>query len=441
MNRKEFFSSLRRPAKYIVQELDNYYHIPSRKRQEYETIRETSLPKKYAIKQNKIKKLNILLLTFWKYPHTGGLSNYITSFKEGFEVLGHKVDVISPNSFSDKKRKSLKRQYVKEFEGFLHKRYGEASEQIVKNMRSLYVYETLLSKKNLDKYDIFHAQDLFTAIVIGRLNEFYQKPVFFTPHGIFTNSRIKFGMIKSNSVEEVYFRCLEKQAIKHVAKTIMISHSFRNALRDYGALEENLVTAHSGINMKIVQKKSKRSKLIITSISRLNPRKGHADLLKALTFIKPHLDHVEVRIVGDGEIRKKLERSAKKKELSMVRFFGKRDDVPELLSESDIFILPTLNDNLPISLIEAMFGEQAILTTTCGGIPEIIHHMKTGLLIKPGQPKAIASHLLMLIQEPDIRKRLAKNAKAYACEHLTSEAMVKKILSEYMQVSHKRGEK
>lgn len=434
MNREEFFLSLQRPANYIVRALDGYYQIPSRKKQESSIFKQSEDKKKN-------KKLNILLITFWKYPHTGGLSNYLLSMKQGFESIGHTVDIISPDSFPPKKLKALKQEYVEEFKVFFNNRYGSISDHILKNMCFLYVYEALLSEKNLDRYDIFHSQDIFTANIIGRLNKWYKKPVFFTPHGTFTNSRIKFGKIKRNSAEEVYFRCLEKQAIKNVEKTIMISRSFENALQQYGAHKESLTTIHSGINMKKIKKKQHRSKLIISSISRLTPRKGHTDLLKALVLIKPYLDHVEVRIIGDGKMRKTLEVSAKKKRLSNVYFLGKRQDVPELLSESDIFILPTLNDNLPISLIEAMFGEQAILTTTCGGIPEIIHHKQTGLLIKPGKPKKIASHLLMLITEADIRKTLAKNAKAYAYEHLTSNAMVKKILIEYRHVLRKRGGK
>ena len=71
-------------------------------------------------------------------------------------------------------------------------------------------------------------------------------------------------------------------------------------------------------------------------------------------------------------MRNELEKQVRDLQLDNVSFLGSRNDISELLSESDIFVMPTTSDTLPISIIEAMFAEQAILTTNCGGIPEII---------------------------------------------------------------------
>ena len=110
-----------------------------------------------------------------------------------------------------------------------------------------------------------------------------------------------------------------------------------------------------------------KNKIIIACIARLGPRKGHNHLLDALSRIPSDLlEHVEVLIAGDGEMRSALEEQARKLNLSMVSFLGKRDDVPAILNMTDIFVLPTINDSLPISIIEAMFSGSAIIATDCG---------------------------------------------------------------------------
>ena len=428
MSQDNFNSLITNHAAYITREMDDYFQINTNKVND--TISHIMTPNFSKLKKK--KKLKILVTTFWAYPHIGGLSNYLTTLKEGLESLGHEIDIISPNFFNEKKCKKLRSNTRKELEIFFQDRYGTSSKKIIKNMSSLYVYEQMLGEINLDKYDLFHAQDIFTANIIGRLNLRYNKPIFFTPHGLYTDSRIKFGKIKSGSIEEVYFRCVEKRAINNAVKTIIISNSFRETLSQYGTDNKDIITIHTGVNMKEIRKSNdKKSKLVITTIARLSPRKGHIHLLEALALIKSSLDNVEVRIIGDGEMREELEHLVNILGLSMVYFYGSRNDIPELLSESDIFVLPTLNDNLPISIIEAMFGQQAIITSRCGGIEEIIHHLKTGLLIQPGASLKLASHLLLLIQEPDLRKFLAKNAQEYALANLTAESMVKKILNIY----------
>ena len=133
-------------------------------------------------------------------------------------------------------------------------------------------------------------------------------------------------------------------------------------------------------------------------------------------------------------MREGLENQIRKLQLDNVYFLGSRNDVPELLGESDIFVLPTTSDTLPISLIEAMFAGQAILTTNVGGIPEIIRKDDTGLIIKPANPKQLAEELLLLLQDKSLRERLANQAKRFAEEQLTVSNMVNEIDKVYQSL-------
>ena len=90
--------------------------------------------------------------------------------------------------------------------------------------------------------------------------------------------------------------------------------------------------------------------------------------MKLLPLLKSELKNVDVWIVGDGEMREELEEQVQALELTNISFLGERNDIPELLGQSDIFVLPTTSDTLPIAIIEAMFANKAIITTNLGGI-------------------------------------------------------------------------
>ncbi|WP_245755988.1 glycosyltransferase family 4 protein [Halobacillus alkaliphilus] len=377
-------------------------------------------------KGNDSKPMKILYVTFFQYPHTGGLSHYITSLKNGFTKMGHSVDVLAPNHMPSEQLEGWIPEAEFEARKFMNGRYGLINEKIVKNLSYLHVFEWFLKEKNLQQYDIIHAQDLFALFILGHLNQTYQKPLLFTPHGFFTKSRLKFNKIQKGSIEEAYFTEIEKVGIEASTEIVMISDSFRPNLIDFGAKEERMTTVHTGIDFNPLPHKNHEN-IILTCVSRLSPRKGHGLLLKALSKIREHLTNVEVWIVGDGVMKEKLMEQAKELKLNNVTFFGKRHDIPYILSMSDIYVLATVNDNFPLSVMEAMFSRQAVISTTCGGIPEMVQHEETGILCEPGNVEQLAHAIKRFITNKEERYRFAKAAESYARQHLTSEVMTRKF--------------
>ncbi|MCU7713016.1 glycosyltransferase family 4 protein [Priestia megaterium] len=416
------------PYPYIVEKLDHYYglksHFPKK-------VISTEQPKKRnPFTKGSKKKFSILIATFWSYPHVGGLSNYITTLSKGLKSQGHKVDIISPNQFSTSKVKKFRESVTPNLKSFFTKRYGSYSDRILNHKRLIYVYEKMLETIDLEKYDILHAQDLFTANILGRFNETYGKPLFYTPHGMFTFNRLKFNIIKNDSVEEAYFKELESKAIEYASHIIVLSDSFREPLIKLGAKNRNITTVITGIDYPLSPRQEKEThshKLTITCVARLGPRKGHTHLFEALSYIKKYTTNIEVLIVGDGQMRETLERQKKALGLSMVKFLGSRDDVPLILNKTDIFVLPTINDSLPLSIIEAMHSGTAVISTNCGGIPELIKNNKTGIVLEPGNSEQLAHALKFLITNKEARNKMSTNAKNFAKKHLTIDSMVGKI--------------
>ncbi len=418
---------------YLLSAMDQYYGVK-------EPYEEDEIERWWPIKSPELqnKKMKILITTFWEYPLIGGLQNYITSLKTGLENLGHSVHVIAPNHFPSSEMKALRDRYSEQFTQFFINRYGSCNSKILHNISKLYSYYMMLRDIDLSQYDIIHAQDRYTANVMGLLNQSYQKPLLFTPHGFMTQSRLKFNLMEKGSVEEIYFSAIDGQAIKNADQVIILCDVFRPILKKLGAEEYKMTTVYTGIDFGggKIKKKSKKSQrnTVITCVSRLRPRKGHEYLFKALALIKDKLKNVEVRIVGDGEMRNTLEKQVSELKLKNVSFLGSREDIPKLLSESDIFVLPTTSDTLPISLIEAMFANQAILTTNCGGIPEIIKDNYSGFVVEPANPKQLAEKLSRLLRKESLRTELAGNAQAFALQHLSVSKMTQKIEEIYQSL-------
>src|SRR5206468_11016146 len=97
-------------------------------------------------------------------------------------------------------------------------------------------------------------------------------------------------------------------------------------------------------------------------------------------------------VVGDGEERKRLEEQATRLGLRQaVVFLGARDDVPRLLAAADVYVHPSLFEALPTSLLEAMATGLPVVATRVGGVPEIVAHGRTGLLVEAGRPDELAA--------------------------------------------------
>ncbi|MGG2014779.1 glycosyltransferase family 4 protein [Bacillus sp. S10(2024)] len=415
----------------LLKIMDEYYQIDNKKDRITEPFETFGIKKDGTL--SKTSKLKILYVTFLKYPNTGGLSNYITSLKTGFEKYGHDVAVISPTQMTAVHLEQDIPKAAEHARDFMLQRYGIVNEKIIKNTSFLNVFMSFLREKRLEQYDVFHAQDLFAVFLLGQLNLEYKKPLFFTPHGHFTKSRLKFDKIKKGSIEEAYFSEIEKQGIRAADQIITISTSFHSPLKAYGAKTEQLITVHTGIDFQQDSKSKPKctNKLVITCVSRLSPRKGHDILLKALSQIQQDLTNVEVWIVGDGIMRERLENQVIHLGLNNVKFWGRRADIPEILSSSTIYVLPTINDNFPISVIEAMFSRQAIITTNCGGIPEMIQNGKTGIICEPGNVQQLSNALKLLLTNKSLREKLGREAQAYSRQHLTQDVMVTKIEKVY----------
>jgi glycosyltransferase involved in cell wall biosynthesis len=146
---------------------------------------------------------------------------------------------------------------------------------------------------------------------------------------------------------------------------------------------------------------------MVASVGRFVPFKGYMYLLEAARMVQNHRPDVHWVLVGEGELREELEEQSRTLGLeTQVHFTGWREDVPDILALCDVFVLPSVTEHFGRVIIEAMAMGKAVVATDAGGVPEIVIHGETGLLVPPREPKALADAALTLLSDPAGAARL-----------------------------------
>ena len=149
--------------------------------------------------------------------------------------------------------------------------------------------------------------------------------------------------------------------------------------------------------------------------ARLAPVKGHLDLLAALTTVRREFPALEVICLGEGRLRTTLERRVREAGLEgALHLVGRRDDVVPWLAACDAVCLPSHVEGLPLALIEAAAAGRAAVATAVGGVPEVVVDGRSGLLVPPRDPAALARALSALLRDAPGREAMAAAARRRA---------------------------
>jgi glycosyltransferase involved in cell wall biosynthesis len=159
--------------------------------------------------------------------------------------------------------------------------------------------------------------------------------------------------------------------------------------------------------------------------SRISRRKGHQILLEALARLVPVEPHVHLAIVGTGPEQKRLEQQIDKLGLAnRLHWLGFRRDLPDLLSNFDAFVLPSLSESeaFPNTLVEAMASGLPCITTDVGSVREIVVDELSGLVVAPGSVDELAAAVHRLAADAGLRQRLGMDARRRVEQDFSLEA-------------------
>ena len=180
--------------------------------------------------------------------------------------------------------------------------------------------------------------------------------------------------------------------------------------------------------------------LLLGAIGRLHPAKGFNDLITAMTLLKTETNSIQLLIVGEGELLNQLKLQVHNNNLSRtIKFTGLRNDIPEILSALDVLVSPSLWEGLPNVVLEAMAAGKPVVATSVGGTPEAVVDGETGLLVPPRNPEALATAILRLLGNSELRTRMGHAGRERVLNHFSMQRMVKRTEQLYQELMIEKG--
>ena len=235
---------------------------------------------------------------------------------------------------------------------------------------------------------------------------------------------------------------LSRWKYRQVDCFICASDAIRRMLVADGVPESRAVTVHEGIDLGRVDAAPAADlhgefwlphhAPIVGNVAALVPHKGQRHLIDAAAIVVRALPDVRFFIAGEGELRASLERQVRDRHLEKhVFLIGFRPDVLSVHKAFDLFVMSSLTEGLGTSLLDAMACGKAIVATRTGGIPEVVVHGETGLLVPPRDHEALAAAVIALLADGPRRRAMGDAGRARARERFSAERMVQDTLTIY----------
>jgi glycosyltransferase involved in cell wall biosynthesis len=198
---------------------------------------------------------------------------------------------------------------------------------------------------------------------------------------------------------------------------------------------------HPGLSGERVRQELGLDGLVVGMVAMFRHSKGHRVLLQAIPQVLTHEPGATFVWVGDGIEFEQLRGEVARAGLtSKVRLTGYREDVPSLLAAMDMVVLPSIkSDGVPQVLLQALAMRKPVVASAVGGIPEVIQHQRTGVLVPPNDPPALAAAVVQVLRQRAQAAEWAQAGSQFVETHYTLEHMIDRVAATYTSVLVEKG--
>lgn len=247
---------------------------------------------------------------------------------------------------------------------------------------------------------------------------------------IFRHSFLKLSGIKYRFMADYY---------------IAISHKIKAVLVNDGIAEQRIFVVQSGIDphrfmsaggdQLLSEFNINENQKVVINVAHLAGHKGQIYLVRAIPHVLAKLPQTRFFIVGQGELRDELKQAAS--DLGIERalvFTGFRDDVAAFYQIADLYVMSSVQEGLGTAVLDALALAKPVVATNTGGLPEIIHDGKTGRLVAPADPAALAEGIVDMLTRVEAAKSMGREGQSMVQKSFSVDAMVEKNIEVYKQV-------
>ncbi len=282
---------------------------------------------------------------------------------------------------------------------------------------------TLIRTENIDVISTHSGRDSFLAGVAGRISR--KRPLIVrTRHlAMPITSRISYSLLP---------HCV-----------VTVSEYVRSYLIKEGVNADKVVAVPTGVDIgrfspgnadgTLKQELKLDSDVpLVGTVGILRVKKGHHVLLDAVPSVLKEIPEAMFVFAGDGPQRKNIQNKIQGMGLDeRVRMLGLRKDIPNVLSSIDLFVLPTLQEALGTSFLEAMAMEKPVIGTNVGGVGEVIRDGINGFLVEPDNPFALATAIVSMLKDGERARSMGKEGRNMVLAHFTADMMCAKMFDLY----------
>jgi len=287
------------------------------------------------------------------------------------------------------------------------------------------IYNPLLILKIIPyfrKYDIIHAHLFPTLywVVLAKWFSFSKSKIFYTEHNTENRRRSHFLL-----------KIIDRFIYSKLTFIGCISQGTYDNLNSHLKKSDRLKVINNGINLKRFkglnenQKRSFFSKddTVLIQVSSFKIQKDQKTLIETLKYLP---DNIKLLLVGDGILRSEREKQVEELNLgSRIKFLGIRNDVPLLLSSSDIVVLSSFYEGFGLAIVEGMAANKPVVASDVSGLREIVRNY--GLLFEQGNAKDLAKQIMFLYENKELYKRIQK-----ACLDRAKDFQIEKMVDDYI---------
>jgi glycosyltransferase involved in cell wall biosynthesis len=264
--------------------------------------------------------------------------------------------------------------------------------------------------------------------------------------GYLTGVPIVISSVRVMGGEKKYFHYVEMITSFMVDHYVAVSESVKRYIIDKSKISaEKISVIYNGVNIKSQDDlheqnpkmpfKIEDEDRILMTVGRLHEQKGHCYLIQAVSKVRKEFPKVKLLVTGEGEEENNLKKLVKSLDLTnKVIFAGLSSDIEGILPIAELFILPSLWEGLPNVLLEAMAAGKPVVATKVGGIPEIVVHGETGILIPPRDTDALAIAIIDLLQNKLKAKNMGEAGRIRAGKRFSIYKMIEKTENLYQEL-------
>jgi len=365
----------------------------------------------------------------------GGVESVTVNLMHGFSNLDVELNIISF-------KQEIEKQSVIEFSPNIKIYYYPFSFIKSTKLFLLLIGSHIIKKHvKLWKPDIVHLQGNGTSLL--QLVRLKSRNIVITPHGDLKGEYINLTGIKKRMKQRISI-LIEYLTLRRFNNFVFISEYLKNSLynnRVIGQIKSQAVIFNP-VNPIFfnVKENELNNRLNILFVGQISKRKGLIDLIKSLSELKEEGIIYNLNVVGDfsdTSYKELILSTINGNNLgSQIKFHGwlQQEKIVELMNKNGIFVLPSNQESLPVSIIESMSGGRLVIATDVGGISEIINNDETGYLYEKNNIKQLSMTLKSLFNDPQRFLTVSQNAKEFAKKNFSSLTVAQKTKKLYSEI-------